>query len=258
MLNIVIPMAGRGSRFALAGFSDPKPFIQMAGVPMIELVINNLRPSREHRFIFVCQQEHLIRFNFRQRLEALAPGSKILGLADVTEGAACTVLQAAPFIDNDDPLMIANADQWVDVCIDDYLEHMDNRGTDGMIMTMTAQDPKWSYVLLDHKDRVCKVVEKEVVSDEATVGIYNFSRGKDFCRLARCMIAANRRSQGEFYVAPVYSDLYREGRTEIGIYSVGREGAGMHGLGTPDDLAAFLIHPALKQALAGCAAEHTA
>ncbi|OUC39421.1 hypothetical protein BJP35_0009 [Enterobacter sp. J49] len=255
MLNIVIPMAGHGSRFSRAGFTEPKPFIKLAGVPMIELVIRNLRPSRKHRFIFVCQQEHLTQFDFRQRLEALAPGCKIVGLSQVTEGTACTVLQAAPWIDNDDPLMIANADQWVNICIDDYLDYMDRCATDGMIMTMNAQDPKWSYVLLDQHNRVCTVVEKEVVSEMATVGIYNFCHGKVFCRLARNMIAENRRSQGEFYVAPVYSDLYREGRTDIGFYCIGKEGAGMHGLGTPDDMEAFLAHPILELALADCSVE---
>ncbi|MHA6679789.1 glycosyltransferase family 2 protein [Enterobacter cloacae] len=249
MLNIVIPMAGHGSRFSQEGFSDPKPFIPVAGVPMIELVINNLRPSQPHRFIFVCLQEHLARYQFRQRLETLAPECTIISLPGVTEGAACTVLEAAPFIDNDDPLMIANSDQWVDVDIDDYLSCMDNLNLDGLIMTMAAHDPKWSYVLLDNNKKVCQVVEKEVVSDEATVGIYNFRRGQDFCRLARGMIAGNLRSQGEFYVAPVYSGLYREGKTDIGTYSIGEVGAGMYGLGTPEDLAVFLKHPALSRAL---------
>ncbi|RTP97311.1 glycosyl transferase family 2 [Enterobacter sp. WCHEn045836] len=250
MLNIVIPMAGYGSRFSQAGFIDPKPFIPVAGVPMIELVINNLRPALPHRFIFVCLQEHLTRYQFRHRLEALAPGCKIISLPGVTEGAACTVLEAAPFIDNGDPLMIANSDQWVDVDIDLYLSQMDNRKLDGLIMTMASRDPKWSYVLLDEDKKVCQVVEKEVVSDEATVGIYNFRRGQDFCRLARDMISGNVRSQGEFYVAPVYSGLYREGYTDIATYNVGEVGAGMYGLGTPADLADFLGQPVLARALA--------
>ncbi|MEW5494381.1 glycosyltransferase family 2 protein [Enterobacter cloacae] len=252
MLNIVIPMAGRGSRFSEAGFSDPKPFIPVAGVPMIELVINNLRPQQPHRFIFVCQQEHLHRYNFRRRLEELAPGCEIIGLSGVTDGAACTVLKAAHIINNREPLMIANSDQWVDVNIDEYLSRMERFHLDGLIMTMTASDPKWSYVQLDAARRVSRVVEKEVISDEATVGIYNFRRGEDFCRLARRMVAANKRSQGEFYVAPVYSDMYLEGYGDIAIYNIGQEGAGMYGLGTPEDMASFLSQPALYRALNRC------
>lgn len=246
MLNIVIPMAGRGSRFTQAGFTTPKPFIPIAGVPMIELVISNLRPARPHRFIFVCQQAHLERYSFRQRLMRLAPGCEVLGLTGVTDGAACTVLAASKIIDNDTPLMIANADQWVDIDIDDYLAKADNKPLDGLLMTMPSQDPKWSYARFDMRDQVCEVVEKRVVSRQATVGIYNFRKGSDFCRLARRMVAENKRSNGEFYVAPVYTALYQEGAMRIAAYDVGEA---MHGLGTPEDLAAFMSHPALDRAL---------
>lgn len=252
MLNIVIPMAGRGSRFAQAGFSDPKPFIPVAGVPMIELVISNLRPATPHRFIFICQQEHLTRYGYRERLQVLAPGSKVIGLPGYTEGAACSVLQAAPFIDNDQPLLIANADQWVSARIDDFLSYLDEQQLDGLVMTMQSDDPKWSYACLDHHGRVTAVVEKEVVSEEATVGIYAFHRGSDFCRQARQMIRDNERSKGEFYVAPVYTRLYKEEQARTGVFRTGRDGHGMHGLGTPADLAAFLAHPALQYALAAC------
>ncbi|WP_435952404.1 glycosyltransferase family 2 protein [Dryocola sp. BD626] len=246
MLNIVIPMAGLGSRFAQAGFTDPKPFIPVEGLPMVELVIRNLRPSRPHKFIFICQQAHLERYDFYRRLQMLAPGCEVVGLSGVTQGAACSVLAASRFIDNDQPLMIANSDQWVDADIDDYLETMDRRGLDGMIMTFSSSESKWSYVLRDEQNRVCKVVEKEVVSSEATVGIYNFRRGDDFCRLAKEMIERDERSMGEFYVAPVYTHLYNEGFTRIDTCQIG---TGMYGLGTPADLAAFINSDVLGKAL---------
>ncbi|EPF17732.1 UDP-N-acetylglucosamine diphosphorylase/glucosamine-1-phosphate N-acetyltransferase [Cedecea davisae] len=246
MLNIVIPMAGLGSRFAQAGFTDPKPFIPVGGLPMVELVIRNLRPSRPHRFIFICQQTHLDRYDFYRRLQAIAPGCEVIGLSGVTEGAACSVLAASSLINNDDPLMVANSDQWVDVDIDSYLSVMEERQLDGLIMTFTAVDSKWSYVLRDTQNRVCKVVEKEVVSDEATVGIYNFRRGRDFCRLAEEMIERDERSMGEFYVAPVYTHLYQQGFTRIDTCQIG---AGMYGLGTPADLATFMGSAVLDKAL---------
>lgn len=246
MLNIVIPMAGQGSRFALAGFSDPKPFIPVNGLPMVELVIRNLRPNRPHRFIFICQQAHLERYDFFRRLQALAPGCEVVSLSGVSQGAACSVLAAAQFIDNNQPLMIANSDQWVDTSIDDYLETMDSHNLDGLIMTFNASEAKWSYVLRDAQNWVCKVVEKEVVSSEATVGIYNFRRGKDFCRLAQEMIDRDERSMGEFYVAPVYTHLYNEGATRIDTCQIG---TGMYGLGTPADLDAFVKSNVLEKAL---------
>lgn len=247
MLNIVIPMAGRGSRFARVGFTDPKPFIRVVNTPMIELVINNLRPACAHRFIFVCQQAHLERYRFAERLECLAPGCVVIGLDEHTEGALCSVMAAAEWIDNNEPLLVANADQWVDMDINAFIERMTAEALDGLVMTMKASDPKWSYAGIDHAGWVSHVVEKEVISDEATVGIYGFGRGCDLCRFAREMITRNERSQGEFYVAPVYTRMASAGLSRIATFNIGSEGCGMHGLGTPEDLACFLQHPVCER-----------
>lgn len=242
MLNIVLPIAGRGSRFVVAGYEQPKPLIPVHGAPMIAAVVRNVRPRCAHRFIFVALAEHLERAGMREALTDAAPGCAIVPVAHVTEGAACTVLLAKQYIDTDDSLMLANSDQWVDIEIDDYLASMERQRADGLIMTMKADDPKWSFVGLDGKRLVTRVVEKEVISNEATVGIYNFRRGCDFVRAAEQMIARDVRVNNEFYVAPVYNQLIEEG-ARIAIYNVGREGAGMYGLGIPSDLERFLADP---------------
>jgi len=239
MLNIVLPMAGHGSRFANAGYSVPKPLIPVGGQTMTELVVHNLRPSQPHRFIFVCQQAHLDRYGLAAHLERIAPGCAIVPVDQVTQGAACTVLLARAFIDNGAPLMIANCDQYVDIAIDDYLARMDAEQLDGLIMTMTADDPKWSFVRLDAQRRITEVVEKVVVSDEATVGIYNFRRGADFVAAADSMIAQDKRVNGEFYVAPAYNEMLARG-SRLGFYNIGSDRAGMYGLGIPEDLDYFL------------------
>ena len=249
MLNIVLPIAGRGSRFAVAGYEQPKPLIPVHGAPMIAAVVRNVRPRCAHRFIFVALAEHLERAGMREALTGAAPGCVIVPVEHVTEGAACTVLLAKQYIDADDPLMLANRDQWVDIEIDDYLASMERQRADGLIMTMQADDPKWSFVGLDRKRLVTRVVEKEVISNEATVGIYNFRRGCDFVRAAEQMIARNVRVNNEFYVAPVYNQLIEEG-ARIAIYNVGREGAGMYGLGIPSDLERFLADPVSLRAVA--------
>lgn len=247
MLSIVIPMAGRGSRFANAGFTDPKPLIPVLGIPMIRLVIANLRPTRPHRFIFICQRDHHAEYALDKWLPKWAPSSEVVLLDGVTDGAACTVLSAKKFIDNDDSLMIANSDQFVDASMDAYLADQDDRGLDGVIMTMTGTDPKWSFAATDAQGFVTRVAEKEAISADATVGIYNFRRGSDFVSSAEAMIRANERVNNEFYVAPVYNRLVANGR-KIGIYGIGHDGAGMHGLGTPADLAAFLDLPLAREA----------
>jgi NDP-sugar pyrophosphorylase family protein len=247
-MNIVIPMAGAGSRFAKAGYPDPKPLIKINGVPMIQLVIENIRPKTPHRFIFICQKSHLAAYDLEEKLAMWAPGSITIGISGLTDGAACTVLKARELIDVDRPLMIANSDQYLDVDIDKYLMQMGGgaKNLDGLIMTMHANDPKWSFVGLDEANLVTTVVEKEVVSNEATVGIYNFKHGTDFVNAADEMINLNLRVNNEFYVAPVYNQLIKI-KKSIGIYNIGKIGAGMHGLGTPDDLDSFLKHPISKK-----------
>lgn len=238
-LTIIVPMAGRGSRFAEAGFKDPKPLIPVKGVPMIKLVIDNLTPRRPHRFVFICQREHVRAYELEPKLAAWAPGCAIVQLDGVTEGAACSVLTADAFLD-DSPLMIANSDQYLDVSIETYLEAM--TGLDGLIMTMTANDPKWSFAAIDARGLVTQVAEKVPISDEATVGVYNFARGRDFADAARAMIAEDLRVNGEFYVAPVYNLLIAQG-AKIGVHNIGAEAAGMYGLGIPADLELFLSLP---------------
>ena len=235
-------MAGRGSRFADAGFQIPKPLIPVHGVPMIRLVIENVRPSQPHRFIFICQRQHVTDFLLREKLDAWAPGCEIVELDGVTGGAAETVLCARGLIDSPNPLMIVNSDQYVDVGIDAYLRSIDENALDGLIMTMYANDQKWSYVDLNDRGLVRRVVEKEVISDHATVGIYNFRRGEDFVRAADLMMSRGLRVNGEYYVAPVY-DLLIETGARVGIYDIGSVGQGTYGLGTPADLEEFLVNP---------------
>lgn len=239
MLNIVIPMAGRGSRFIDVGYELPKPLLLVHGRPMIEVVIDNLKPKTPHRFIFICQKEHVEKFNLETILhKAGGTNSEIITVNSVTEGAACTVLLAEKLINNDNPLMIANCDQYIAVSIDKYLTNMNNGNLDGYIMCMTANDPKWSFVRLDENKQVTEVVEKKVVSNEATVGIYNYRCGCDFVESAQRMIKGNDRVNNEFYVAPAYNYMIESGK-KVGYMNIGSERDVMYGLGIPEDLEYF-------------------
>lgn len=234
MLNIVIPMAGRGSRFVEAGYELPKPLIDINGRPMIEVVTRNVTPKCEHRFIYICQQEHLEKYALFEKLKKISPNCVVVTVDHITDGAACTVLLAERYIDNDDSMMIANSDQFVDTDINEYLSAIGNN--DGLIMTMPADDPKWSFIKYDANGYVTMVKEKEVISSEATVGIYNYAKGADFVKYAKQMIQKNIRVNNEFYVAPVYNEMIADGK-KIVFKDVGER---MHGLGTPEDLKKFL------------------
>ena len=240
MLNIVVPMAGRGSRFANAGYKMPKPLIDIHGHYMIDCVTKNITPKTPHRFIYLCLAEYLEKYNLADSLQKISPNCIVIPVDKVTEGAACTVLLAEEFIDNDDALMIANSDQYIDADIDAYLSAQ--AGLDGLIMTMFGTETKWSFVSFDENNLVTMVLEKVPISNEATVGIYNFARGRDYVTSARKMIERNLRVNNEFYVAPVYNMLIEDGG-KIGFYNIGAVDAGMYGLGTPTDLEKFLDNP---------------
>lgn len=240
MLNIVLPMAGKGSRFANAGYSLPKPFIDVAGKPMIKVVIDNLRPKIEHRFIFICQNDHIKRYNAKALLESYTDDPIIIGIDGYTEGQLCTALLAEKFINSDDMLMTANTDQYIDFDINQFLEELQTKKLDGLIMTMTAHDPKWSYAKINTATGLVEeTAEKIVISDQATCGIYSFKNGKDFVKAGKKLIANDFRTNGEFYICPCYNELIKV-KKKIGVFNIGKEGNGMYGLGIPSDLKYFL------------------
>ncbi len=242
MLNIVIPMAGKGSRFAENGYTLPKPLIEVHGKPMIQVVVENLSPNTEHRFIFICQNEHIKKYDLATMLKKITKDPIILGIDGVTEGQVCTVLKAVDFINNDQPLMTANSDQFIDFDINEYLNYMENNKFDGLIMTMDANDPKWSFVKKDANGLVIETAEKKVISNEATVGIFNFRMGKYLVDSATAMIKDNVRVNNEFYTCPCYNYLIQQ-QKRIGTFSIGAENNGMYGLGIPADLNNFLVNP---------------
>jgi len=239
MLNIVIPMAGKGSRFQNAGYTFPKPLIDVKGKTMIEVAVNNLRPTCEHKFIFICQKEHCEKYDLYHILQNATNNKfEIVQVDGPHGGAACAVLLASQHINNDtDDLLIANSDQFIKIDINDFIAAGRKPGVDGLIMTFKASHPKWSYARVDKTGRVIETAEKKLISDNATVGIYYFKSGKDFVNAAHAMIKKNIRVNDEFYVCPLYNELILDD-DNVGIYPIDVEQ--MHGLGTPEDLNQFL------------------
>ena len=235
-LTIVVPAAGEGSRFIKAGFSNPKPFIRLRGVPMVGLVIKNLAWPNA-KYVLIARRSHV-----EADPEAVADtrrlGVEAIFLLDrLTEGTACTVLAAREHIAPDEPLLIANSDQLVRDGIVDMIADAKKRGLDGSIMVFQCDgDPKWSYARCDENGFVTEVAEKRVISNKATVGIYYFRKASYFFDAATSMIAANERVNNEFYTCPTYNYLIKRGG-KVGIYEINV--TSMSGLGTPEDLALF-------------------
>ena len=238
MINILIPMAGLGSRFAKAGYKKPKPFIDVSGKPMIVRVLENLKYP-DAKYILVAQWEHLQRE--KELVEKIEHefNAVFVPIEKLSEGTACTVLHARKFINNSTPLLIANSDQIVDIDIATFIDDCKNRELDGSILTFVDEhkDPKWSFAKIDEDGLVKEVKEKEVISPYATVGIYLYSRGSDFVNSAVDMIARNDRVNNEFYTCPTYNYAIKDG-LKIGIYNIHFNQ--MHGIGTPEDLNLYL------------------
>ena len=235
-INIVIPMAGQGSRFAKAGYSKPKPFIDVLGKPMIAHVLENLSIPNA-RFILLARSEHYEKEpEIIKWIKEHYPAEFVL-IDKLTEGAACTVLHAHRLINNTTPLLIANSDQLVDMNINDYLEDSQKRNLDGSVLCFEATETKWSYAKLNTQGLITEIREKQVISPHATVGIYYFEQGRYFVENALDMFVRNDRVNNEFYVAPVYNYGIKQGK-RFGIYSIDK--AQMHGIGTPEDLNIYL------------------
>lgn len=234
-MNVLIPMAGAGTRFAEAGYTFPKPLIQINDRPMIELVVNNI--GIEANYIFVVQKEHRIKYNLDTMLSLIVPKCKIVEVDTITEGAACTALLAKEFIDNDEPLFFANSDQYVEWNPVEFMYTMQERQADGGIVTFKATHPKWSFAKVDDYGIITEVAEKKPISDCATVGFYYWKKGSDFVRCAERMIEKNIRINGEFYVCPVFNEAIEDDML-IRNYAVDK----MWGLGTPEDLEYYLEH----------------
>ena len=232
-LNVIVPMAGHGSRFAVAGYTFPKPLIEVNGRPMIQVVKESL--NIEAHYIFIVQREHYEKYQLRYMLNMVAPGCDIVQADGVTQGAACTVLLAKEFINNENPILIANSDQCVEWNSNECLYAFSADGIDGGIIVFKSVHPQYSFAKVDDEGFVSEVAEKKVISDQATVGLYYWTHGADFVKYAEQMIQKDIRVNNEFYVCPVYNEAIAEG-AKIRVKNVQK----MWSLGTPEDLTYYL------------------
>lgn len=232
-LNVVIPMAGLGSRFEKAGYTFPKPLIDIKNKPMIQVVVENL--NMDANFIFVVQKKHRKEYNLDSVLNLIAPNCKIVETDGLTEGAACTALLTKDYINNDNPLLFANSDQFVEWNSNEFMYKMQESNCDGGILTFKSTHPKWSFAKIDEYGFVTEVAEKNPISDNATVGIYYWKKGKDFVKGAEKMIQKNIRVNNEFYLCPVFNEVIEDG-LRIMTFNIEK----MWGLGTPEDLQYYL------------------
>lgn len=239
-MKIVIPMAGAGSRFSAAGYTFPKPLIDVEGVPMIQKVVDNLNHF-DADFIFLVQKEHLEKYNLETLLSTITNGrADIVVVDELTEGAACTALLAKDYINSSEDLIIANSDQIMQYSPENFkllyqMGHSYSHGCSDFIWTFNATNPKWSFAKVSSYGNITEVAEKNPISNVATCGVYYWDQGSAFVSCAEEMIEREIRVNGEFYICPVYNIAIARGR-KVWPFYVDK----MWGIGTPEDLEAYL------------------
>ena len=231
-LNILIPMAGAGSRFVKAGYTFPKPLIEIHGKPMIQWVVDSIQIKAN--YIFIIQSSQQKKYNLKSLLKALKPNCTIIDLDKITKGAACTTLLAKKYINNSKPLLIANSDQYIEWNSAKMMYNFVSKNFDGGILVFKSIHPKWSYAKTNENELVEEVAEKKVISNKATVGIYYWKRGSDYVKYANEMIKKKITVNNEYYVCPVYNQAIKD-KKKIIATNVTK----MWGLGTPEDLKYF-------------------
>ena len=228
-MNVLIPMAGAGTRFLNKGIQVPKPLAEILGEPMISRVVKSL--GMDANYIYVVRTEHYHTYDLKELLNDLTPGCKIVLTDKLTEGAACSALLASDYINNTEKLLISDSDSIVNFD-KDFLNYQ----IDGGILTFMDDNPCWSFVDSKSFDSaITKVAEKEPISNFASSGRYYWSRGQDFVSFAQKMISNNIRIKNEFYISPVYN-LAIESGLKIWNIPVNE----FYNLGTPEDLNEFI------------------
>lgn len=222
-------MAGRGKRFLDMGYTTPKPLLMLDGKPMIQHVINTMQIPNS-RFIFLIRKDHCKDYELDKKLKEIKPDAEIIVIDKITEGAICTVLLAKKFFDNDDPVIVKDCDQIINWVPQNFFEFVQRNNADGAIINIHTDRPNYSFSKVNNRGHITETAEKSVISNNGSVGIYYFGRGKDLIKYANMMIDKNIRVNNEFYTAPVYNQFIQDGKILLN-YPV----AEMFQLGTPEE-----------------------
>lgn len=235
----IIPMAGRGSRYATQGYDIPKPLISVANKPMILWALKSLEGLAISKYIFVALEEHEREFHLTELLTKQIKGKlHFVFLKDVTEGQLCTALAAKKLLNDREAVLIASSDTLV---VGDLAQDISLNSWDGIISVSNLPGQQWSFARINGEGQVVEVAEKRRISDHASTGLYYFKHAEYLIEYGEKMIQNNERTRGEFYVIPVYQKMI-EASMRIGISRV-RE---MWDMGTPEAKSQF------EKYLSGC------
>lgn len=221
-MKVIIPMAGNDELFRRHGFHYAKPVIEIDRRPLVEHAFESLNSIPDASFVFVVRKEDDLRFHLRDVLQLLNPNATVLRADGETAGAGCTALLAIEHIDLDDELIIANADQIVNVDFKEIVGNFRDRQLDAGTIVFDSVHPRWSFVKTDAEGYVIEAAEKRPISRHATAGVYYFRRGKDFITAVQSMIRKGASVNNGYFVCPCLNELILTNK-RIGTFPIERD-----------------------------------
>jgi dTDP-glucose pyrophosphorylase len=237
-MRLVALMAGDSGAFEVAGHPYPKNLVEIDDLPLVQRVVENLKPvvDAATKAVFLVQQDEDRQFHTGEVIRLLAPEADVVAVPHLDSGAACTALHAIGRIARDEPLLVVNGDQILDVDLSYVVAGFEEQDLDAGVVTFDAVHPRWSYVRTDEEGLVVEAAEKRPISRLATAGVYWFRRGGDFVDAVMAMIRKDASVEGRFFVAPAFNELVLRG-LRIGTRHIDR--SQYHSLATPRGVAGY-------------------
>ncbi len=236
-MEIVITMAGLGSRFQKAGYKEQKFMIKALGKTLFEWSMDSLIGFNDEnvKYTFIVRKEcHAREFIEEQMQKYNVSNCRIIEIDYLTDGQATTCMLASKYWDKNDELLVYNIDTYVEP---NEMKKSDLKG-DGFIPCFHAEGDHWSFVKTDETGQVIEVREKERISDNCTIGAYYFKTCQLFEELYKEYYTPDRKlDKNEKYIAPLYNYMLEK---NMEIYISNIDSKKVHVLGTPEELDYFL------------------
>lgn len=217
-LHIIMPMAGEGTRFSKAGWTTPKPLIELRGVPLFRRAIDSVAiEGVEMKYSFIVRQEHIDKQHIDKLIKEIQPDANVFSVLKTTRGAVETCLVAESAIDDEDAVVVMDCDlefrsEGYNELVANALSVSADEADGGALVSFESDNPRYSYALVDDEDRVLRTAEKDPISTHALCGAYFFGSGKDFKRIAHQLLEDGTHGKAEFYVSLLYNYLLDEGK----------------------------------------------
>jgi len=236
-MNVLVPMAGLGSRFSDRGYKLPKPLIEVSNGETIIDVSLGCFYNPSFNYIFIVMKEHCEQYGIDKKLKAITPNCDIVKIDYLTDGQANSALLGEEYYNNSTPLFIANSDNYFHWDFNNFVNKMNVSDVDASVVTIEdySRNKSWSYAKTDKNGLIIKTAEKDPISNNPLVGCFYWKHGRDFSKYTKQMIEKDIRVNNEFYIAPVYNEAIEDGKQCV-IYNI----EGFKPLGNPEELEEYL------------------